>query len=342
MTVQLKSFNTFGVKASCREKLDFARAEDISHWVKTAGIAPEEILVVGGGSNLLFVNHTDLTLLSPCLTGRQYHDEKYNTIKVTVGAGENWHQLVKDTLAKNYTGLENLSLIPGNVGAAPIQNIGAYGVELADRFDSLEAVDLVSGEVRHFSRAECQFGYRDSIFKGKYRNRFVITRVTLHLDRQPHFVLDYGNLRARLAEVPADELTGLQVSEAVCEERRSKLPDPARLGNAGSFFKNPVVSAGIHTDLRQRFPDLVAFPLESGDFKLAAGWLIEKAGLKGFRQGDAGVHEKQALVLVNYGDASGKDILALARRVQESVNGKFGVLLEPEVRIIGDQHALAN
>ena len=342
MTVELKSFNTFGVRASCREKLDFARAEDISHWVKTAGMDPEAVLVVGGGSNLLFLDHTELTLVSPCLTGRRYHDETADNIKVTAGAGENWHQLVLDTLARNYTGLENLSLIPGNVGAAPIQNIGAYGVELADRFDSLEAVDLKTGEVRQFSRAECRFGYRDSIFKGEYRNRFVITRVTLILDRQPHFVLDYGNLRARLAQIPAQQLTGLQVSEAVCEERRSKLPDPAKLGNAGSFFKNPVVSADIHAGLLERFPELVAFPLENGDYKLAAGWLIEKAGMKGVREGDAGVHEKQALVLVNYGTANGDQILALARRVQERVNSKFGVLLEPEVRIIGEQNAFAN
>ena len=331
----LKPFNTFAVEATCNELLSFETEQAIQEWLTERKPRRDELFILGGGSNLLLLGHIPLTFIQAAVQGITYHEQQGDEVLVTAGAGVNWHELVQDSLNKGFSGLENLSLIPGNVGAAPIQNIGAYGVELQDRFDSLRAIDIDSGQVHEFSSSECQFGYRDSIFKNRLKGRFVITQVKLKLSKtlQPH--IEYGPLKQMLSD--RQVLTAKQISEAVISIRQSKLPDPVKLGNAGSFFKNPIITAEQFHTLKDAFPDIVAYPIGTEHFKLAAGWLIEKAGLKGFRMGDAGVHEKQALVLVNYGNASGEDILMVAQTVRNKVLQLFGVQLEPEVWIIGEQ-----
>lgn len=337
----LRPFNTFGVEATCNELISFNDEESIQSWLKAEKPALDSLFILGGGSNLLLLGHIPLTFLQASIQGIKYSERQAgDDVLVTVGAGVNWHQLVLDSLEKGYSGLENLSLIPGNVGAAPIQNIGAYGIELKDRFVSLRAVDLASGDIREFSAQDCQFGYRDSIFKRALKGRYVITQVTLRLNKhsQPH--IEYGPLKQMLADETA--ITAKRVSDAVIAIRQSKLPDPAQLGNAGSFFKNPVVTEEQFQTLHDAFPELVAYPVDNKHYKLAAGWLIEQAGLKGYREGDAGVHEKQALVLVNYGQASGDDILRVAKYVRDKVLELFGVNLEPEVWIIGKQQIFSS
>ncbi|MBV36657.1 MAG: UDP-N-acetylenolpyruvoylglucosamine reductase [Rickettsiales bacterium] len=334
MAQSLTAYNTFGIEASCDQLLRFQSEQDIQDWLAGLTIAADKFFVLGGGSNLLLLDHIPLTFLQADIQSISYQ-ENGDEVTVTAGAGVNWHQLVLDSLDKGYSGLENLSLIPGNVGAAPIQNIGAYGVELEQRFISLSAVDLYSGERRVFTHEECQFGYRDSIFKGELRGRYIITEVTLRLYKKPQLVLTYGPLKS-LSETN-ENLSAKDVSDEVIKIRQSKLPDPSELGNAGSFFKNPVVSIEQYQELKTSFPDIVAFPVNDLNMKLAAGWLIDQCGLKGYRQGDAGVHQQQALVMVNHGNASGHDILKLAGHVRDTVLAEFGVRLEPEVWIIGQQ-----
>jgi UDP-N-acetylmuramate dehydrogenase len=254
-------------------------------------------------------------------------------VLVEAEAGEPWHPFVQWTLEQGLQGLENLSLIPGTVGAAPMQNVGAYGVEIKDVFAGLTALDRHSGELREFSLDECQFAYRDSRFK-REAGRWLILRVRFALARTGALHLDYGPLRQRLAEQGISQPTASDVSRAICTIRREKLPDPAVLGNAGSFFKNPLVSADLAAQLRVQHADLVAYPQADGQAKLAAGWLIEHAGWKGFRDGDAGVHQQQALVLVNYGTATGAQLLALARRIQADIQARFAVTLEIEPNIL--------
>ena len=333
MAQSLKAFNTFGVEASCDQLFRFQSERDIQEWLAGLPIPPEKFFVLGGGSNLLLIDHIPLTFLQADIQGIEYKEEG-DDIFVTVGAGVNWHELVLDMLEQGYSGLENLSLIPGNVGASPIQNIGAYGVELEQLFVSLNAIDLYSGEKKLFRHADCQFGYRDSIFKRELRGKFMITEVTLRLSKRPQLVLTYGPLK-ELSE--KKDVTAKDVSDEVIRIRQSKLPDPDKLGNAGSFFKNPVVALAEYEALKATFPDMVAYPVNDNQMKLAAGWLIDQAGLKGFRQGDAGVHQQQALVMVNHGSATGQEILRLAGDVRDKVFDKFGVRLEPEVWIIGQQ-----
>ncbi|PXF63529.1 UDP-N-acetylmuramate dehydrogenase [Kangiella spongicola] len=334
MAQSLTAYNTFGIEASCDQLFRFQSEQDIQDWLAGLTIAADKFFVLGGGSNLLLLDHVPLTFLQADIQKISYQ-ESGDEVTVTAGAGVNWHQLVLDSLDKGYAGLENLSLIPGNVGAAPIQNIGAYGVELEQRFISLSAVDLYSGERRVFTHEECQFGYRDSIFKGELRGRYIITEVTLRLYKKTQLVLTYGPLM-NLSET-TESLTAKDVSDEVIKIRQSKLPDPSKLGNAGSFFKNPVVSIEQYQELKTSFPDIVAYPVNNSHMKLAAGWLIDQCGLKGYRQGDAGVHQQQALVMVNHGNASGHDILKLAGHVRDTVLAEFGVRLEPEVWIIGQQ-----
>lgn len=339
----LTTFNTFGIEASCDNLFRFSSERAIQDWLAGMPISPEnppeKFFVLGGGSNLLLLGHIPLTFLQADIQGIDYQEDDYqgngDEVTVTVGAGVNWHQLVLDSLEQGYSGLENLSLIPGNVGASPIQNIGAYGVELEQRFISLNAIDLYSGEKRVFTYDDCQFGYRDSIFKNELRGRYMITQVRLKLSKTPQLVLTYGPLK-ELAE-NSHELTAKDVSDAVIKIRHSKLPDPEQLGNAGSFFKNPVVEQHQFQELQQKFPEIVGYTVNDGCVKLAAGWLIDQAGLKGYRQGNAGMHQQQALVLVNHGNATGADIIQLAGHVRDTVYEKFAVRLEPEVWIIGEQ-----
>nr|WP_154247451.1 UDP-N-acetylmuramate dehydrogenase [Kangiella sp. HZ709] len=331
----LKKFNSFGIEASCDSFTTFKSEAELSNWLAENKKNPNKVFVIGGGSNLLLIGHIPLEFIHADIQGISYQDNG-NDVLVKAGAGVNWHQLVLETLDKGYFGLENLSLIPGNVGAAPIQNIGAYGVELKDIFVELDAVEIATGDRITFSHQECDFAYRYSIFKGSLKGQYIITSVTLKLSKLADLKLDYGPIRKVLTEANKETLSPKDVSDAVIKIRSSKLPDPNELGNAGSFFKNPIVTTEKYALLKETFPELVAFKVDDNRYKVAAGWLIEQAGLKGYRLGDAGVHKQQALVLVNYGDASGKDILNLARHVSKVVLEKFTVTIEPEVWILGE------
>jgi UDP-N-acetylmuramate dehydrogenase len=288
-------------------------------------------LVLGAGCNTLIATPRLPRVLRIALLGRRVVADDGDRVVLEAAAGEDWPALVEWTLGQGLCGLENLSLIPGSVGAAPIQNIGAYGVELAERFDSLDAVDLDTGERRRFSRADCRFAYRDSVFKAPGGRRWLILSVRLVVSRTLDPRLDYGEIRKTLAgAVP----TARAIADAVITLRRARLPDPALLGNAGSFFKNPVVDVATLTRLRQSWPDLPAWPAGDGRAKLPAAWLIERDGWKGYRERNAGVHERHALVLVNHGGATGEELLALAGRIRDSVEARFGVRLEPEPVIL--------
>jgi UDP-N-acetylmuramate dehydrogenase len=267
------------------------------------------------------------------IKGIRVVQEDEDHVYVEAGAGEPWHGLVLHCIEQGWGGLENLSLIPGNTGASPMQNIGAYGIEIKDVFHSLDAWHLHDHAWVQFTNADCQFGYRESIFKRALKDQFVISSVTYRLQKKPSLHLEYGAIREELERAGVQEPTIRDVSDAVIRIRSSKLPDPARIGNAGSFFKNPEVGSGQFEALKQQWPGIVGYPLPGGKVKLAAGWLIEKAGWKGYRSGDAGCHDKQALVLVNYGHASGSDIYALSEQILQDIQEKFGVTLEREVNI---------
>ncbi|HEY4112336.1 UDP-N-acetylmuramate dehydrogenase [Puia sp.] len=325
----LKSYNTFGIDVSARWLARFASADELGEVVDWAG--NRRLLVLGGGSNVLFTGDVDGVVLLNEVKGIQLLNEDEDYVYVRAGAGENWNGLVQYCIGRDWAGLENLSLIPGNVGAAPMQNIGAYGVEIRDVFWELEAWSLEERRVKTFTSSDCEFGYRESVFKRRMKGQFVILSVVLRLRKEPIFHTSYGALREELA---GRELSIRAISEAVIRIRRSKLPDPAEIGNAGSFFKNPTVPVAVHEELKGKYPGIVAYPTEGGGVKLAAGWLIEQCGWKGFRRGDAGVHARQALVLVNYGGASGGELFALSEEILQSVRLKFGVELEREVNIL--------
>jgi UDP-N-acetylmuramate dehydrogenase len=330
----LRHCNSFGVEARARRLIRLKTARDLPAVLTALSDEPDEVLVLGGGSNLLFASeHFDGTVLRIALRGRHLVDGTDPERQIVEAeAGEPWHDFVQWTLAQGLYGLENLSLIPGTVGAAPMQNIGAYGVELRDRFESLRAVHLDTGEERYFGLEECGFAYRDSAFR-RPDSRWLIRSVRMHLSRSPRVQIDYPDLRARLDPLRARPE---DVAQAVIAVRRQKLPDPAVLGNAGSFFRNPELPIEEVEDLLARHPALPVYPSgQAHARKLAAAWLIEQCGWKGARRGDAGVHERHALVLVNHGQATGREILELARAIQHSVHERFGVMLEPEPRIIG-------
>lgn len=287
-------------------------------------------IVIGDGSNLLLRADLDALVIRPAMRGVRIVEEDDRQVQVEIMAGENWDELVADTVRRGWQGLENLSLIPGSVGAAPYQNIGAYGVELAEVFESLTAFSLADGQRREFSRDECCFAYRDSFFKSHEPHRWVITRVRLRLNKSPSWVLGYADLRQRFEALPVTDQNTAGVRELVCALRRSKLPDPQQLPNAGSFFKNPVIPAQQFRQLQQQFPGIVGYQQDNDRVKVAAGWLIEQAGWKGKREGDIGMHAQQALVLVNYGAATGAQVQAFAERVRASVLEMFSIMLEQE------------
>ncbi|WLD65118.1 MULTISPECIES: UDP-N-acetylmuramate dehydrogenase [Pseudomonas] len=327
--VSLKPFNSFGIDVRAQLFAEAHSDDDVREALACAAVHALPLLVIGGGSNLLLTQDIPALVLRMATQGiRVLHDDGLQVV-VEAEAGEAWHPFVLWTLEHGFCGLENLSLIPGTVGAAPMQNIGAYGVEIKDVFAGLTALDRQTGELRDFSLQECQFAYRDSLFKHE-TGRWLILRVRFALSRASHLKLDYGPVQQRLAGQGITEATPSDVSRAICSIRREKLPDPAELGNAGSFFKNPLVSQALAEELRGLYPDLVAYPQADGQMKLAAGWLIDKAGWKGFRDGDAGVHKMQALVLVNYGGATGHDIANLALRIQRDIAERFNVELEME------------
>ena len=327
--VSLQAFNTFGVDVRAQLFAEAHSDEAVREALAFAASHDVPLLVIGGGSNLLLTADIPALVLRMVTRGIRLLSDDGNRVVIEAEAGEPWHPFVQYTLAQGLAGLENLSLIPGTVGAAPMQNIGAYGVEIKDVFAGLTALDRESGELRDFSLEDCNFGYRDSLFK-QQPGRWLILRVRFTLDRAAHLHLEYGPVRQRLSEQGIEQPTPTDVSRAICSIRSEKLPDPAVLGNAGSFFKNPLVPAAVVTQIKAQHPDLVAYPQADGQMKLAAGWLIERAGWKGFRDGDAGVHKLQALVLVNYGTATGLQLLDLAQRIQKDIAERFHVELEME------------
>lgn len=332
--VLLKSYNTFGIDATARYFAAFSSVAGLQELMAAQRLQQLPQMILGGGSNILFTQDFNGWLLKNEIKGTSVVREDNDYVYVKAGAGENWHQFVQHCIGLNLAGLENLSLIPGNVGASPMQNIGAYGVEIKDVFHELEALHLQDNHLVTFNNADCHFGYRESVFKKEYRGQFAILSVTYRLSKQAHFNTSYGAINEELQRMNVSDLSIQAISQAVINIRSSKLPDPAKIGNAGSFFKNPTISKEQYTTLHAAFPQLVAYPVANEQFKLAAGWLIEQCGWKGCRKGDAGVHAKQALVLVNYGHAKGNEIYDLSQEILDSVEEKFGVLLEREVNIV--------
>jgi UDP-N-acetylmuramate dehydrogenase len=332
--VSLKAMNTFGLPATARRLARIRQDADVRRVLDSPEVGRSAKLVLGGGSNLVLTRDVDEVVLKVEVEGLRLVETRSDAYIVEAGAGMTWHEVVERTIASGWPGLENLALIPGTVGAAPVQNIGAYGLELADRFESLDGVDLVTGRGVTLDRRMCLFGYRDSVFKHVLAGKTVITRVRLRLPRPWAPVLGYLELERKVAETGVTEPTPRQVFDWICAIRRAKLPDPATIGNAGSFFKNPVVTPDQCRDIIGRDPHVVHYPMPDGSFKLAAGWMIEACGWKGKSIGRAGVYEKQALVLVNRGDAIGAEVVTLARAIQESVYGRFGIRLEPEPVVV--------
>ena len=332
--VSLKPFNTFGIDAKARFFSTFSSREELLDLLSDKSFQNLPKLVLGGGSNILFTKDFNGVVLKNEIPGITVESEDETGWKVKAGAGTNWNDFVTYCISNGYAGVENLSLIPGNVGAAPIQNIGAYGVEVKDSFHELEAVDIASGELLKFNNSDCKFGYRDSIFKQSYKGKLVITSVTFSLFRNPDFRITYGAIEQELRKMGIEKLSIKAIGDAVCSIRRSKLPDPVKIGNAGSFFKNPEVDADTFTNIKSTNLSAVGYELPNGNFKLAAGWLIEQCGWKGKVVGNTGSHKDQALVLVNYGNASGNEILDLAHAIQASVKDRFGVTIEPEVNVM--------
>lgn len=333
----LKSFNTFGIDARAAWYARVRTAEDLQRLQGEPRLQGLPWLVLGGGSNILLLGDFDGLVVHVAALGVEELGADDAAWLVRVGAGESWAALVERLLRAGRPGLENLALIPGLAGAAPIQNIGAYGVELAERLHSVSVWDRRRAVLEELAPEACALGYRDSAFKRDRGGERVILALTLRLPRVWEPITGYAELERELAQRACQHPAPRDIFEAVCALRRRKLPDPARLGNAGSFFKNPIVGREQHAALLERFPSIVSYPLGGGRYKLGAGWLIEACGLKGFTRGRAGVYEGQALVLVNRGGATGADILALACEVRDAVQRRFDVLLEPEVRIVGHE-----
>ena len=331
--VSLRPFNTFGVEAIAARFARVSNAEQLAELLQHPTVRDLPKRVLGGGSNVLFTRNFDGLIVKIDIAGLERLDTVAGRHRVRVGAGENWHSTVERLQAQGLPGLENLALIPGNAGAAPIQNIGAYGVELAERFDSLRAFDMESARCLTLDSTQCAFGYRDSVFK-RVPGRYIVLGVTLALPVEWQPVIGYADVENELKARHCARPAPADVFDAVVAIRRRKLPDPAQIGNAGSFFKNPIVPRAMRDQLREKFPSLVSYDIGGGRCKLAAGWLIDACGLKGRTRGGAAVFERQALVLVNRGGATGSDILALACEVQDVVRRQFGVTLEPEPEIL--------
>lgn len=331
--ISLRPYNTFGIDVKARYFAEVTSIDELT-WVLQQKSYPRK-LILGGGSNMLLTGDLDLLVIFISLKGKEVvaSDDSHNEIRVM--AGENWHDLVLWTLEHNMGGLENLSLIPGSVGSAPIQNIGAYGVELKDHFVCCELMDIATQSLQTFSLKDCKFGYRDSYFKHEGKGKYVITSVTFRLTSKNHSLrTGYGTIATELENEKVLHPNIQDISRAVIRIRRQKLPDPAILGNSGSFFKNPVVNKETFEKLQQSYPDIPSYKVAEEEIKIPAAWLIDSCGFKGLRQGDAGVHEHQALVLVNYGKATGAEILSLSQQIQATVQKSFGIAIVPEVNIL--------
>lgn len=329
----LTDLNTFGISAKANYYASFRSAEELGKLLQNK---PEELepFILGGGSNMLLTGDLNCLVLHNQIKGIQVIEENGSELVIEAKAGENWHEFVQYCVDKNWRGIENLSLIPGCVGAAPIQNIGAYGVELKDCFHSLDAYSLETNEIKTFTAAECEFGYRESVFKRALKGKYVVCAVRLNLSTNKELNTSYGAIKSELEKLGDKEIGAREVADAVIAIRQSKLPDPKEIGNSGSFFKNPVIPHEQALKLKRRYSSLPMYELNDKESKLAAAWLIQKAGWKGYRVGDAGVHKNQALVLVNYDNAKGKEIWSLAQSIMSSVFRKFGIQLEPEVNVL--------
>lgn len=331
--ISLRAFNTFGMDVTARRFCAFQDMAELRNGLDGLD-ENERYIVLGGGSNVLFTSDFDGMVLKNELKGIRLIGETDEHFVVEVGAGEVWHEFVQKAISNKWAGIENLSLIPGSVGAAPMQNIGAYGVELESVFSSLEAYHFATGELHTFKKEDCAFGYRESVFKNIYKDQYCITKVTFELNKTPSYNISYGAIEAELETMGVDELSIKAISRAVMAIRMRKLPDPRLVGNAGSFFKNPVVGNDLVEEIKRTYPEVVSYPVDEKHSKIAAGWLIDKAGWKGKNLGTYGVHRNQALVLVNYGGAQGKDIYDLSSEIQTDIQQKFGVQLEREVNVI--------
>lgn len=333
--VSLKHLNTLGIDAQARY---YARVNDAQHLrdlLQHKKLQSLPRLILGGGSNVLFLNDFKGTVIHMTIGGMATIGEDLTHVWVKAGAGVNWHTLVCYCVEKGYAGIENLSLIPGTVGAAPIQNIGAYGVTLSEIFESLEAVEVCSGSVHTFNKEDCAFDYRDSVFKNACKEQYVILNVTLKLQKQPIFQTTYGELQETLEAMGIQKLSIKAISDAVVHIRQNKLPDPATLGNAGSFFKNPVILQQQFEKLRDTYPNMPGYVQSENQVKIPSAWLIEQCGWKGKRRGDVGVHTQHALILVNYANGTGQEVYQLAQDIQQSVKDTFDIEIVPEVQLVG-------
>jgi UDP-N-acetylmuramate dehydrogenase len=328
----LKKYNTFGIEVKTKYFVEYSTVNELSNFLGTQRKQDLPLMFIGGGSNVLFTKDFEGYLLHSKINGVEIIKEEDDKVYVRVGAGEDWDEFVEYCVKNGWGGVENLSLIPGNVGTCPIQNIGAYGVEVKDVITEVESIEIDTLKKTLFTNEECRFGYRDSVFKGKLRGRHIINYVTFCLSKKPIFKLDYGNLKEALKEY--DQVNLQNIRQAVINIRDSKLPKPEVIGNAGSFFKNPVVHTNIFEDLKKSYADIPFYLQEEDSVKIPAGWLIEQAGWKGRNIGKVGVHEKQALVLINHGGATGQEIVDLAKEIQKSVKEKFGIDIEMEVNVI--------
>lgn len=329
-TVQLYEYNTMRMKSECKGVIPIYSERGVFE-VLVQGLSP--LKIIGGGSNILLTQDQDAYILKNEIKGIEIIDEDSDEVLVKVGAGENWHNLVLWTISHGLGGIENLALIPGCVGAAPMQNIGAYGVEQESVFHSLKAIDLKQGTSKLFFREDCQFGYRESVFKNELKDRYIITHVNYIFTKNPQLNTSYGAINSKLKENGIDKPTIADVAEAVIEIRKSKLPDPKHIPNTGSFFKNPIVSVEKYERLKAEFPDMPSYPVDDQHVKIPAAWMIERAGYKGKQIGDAGTHKSHALVLVNYGGATGKEMMAFATSIQDGVETMFSIRLVPEVNV---------
>lgn len=329
----LKDYNTFGIDVSAKAFISVSSVEELKEVLQQ--VYAHELFILGGGSNILLLKNIDQTILHINLKGKVLEREDENYAYVRAQAGENWHEFVRWCIAHDFGGLENLSLIPGNVGTSPIQNIGAYGVELKDSFVSCEAIHKQTLQTKIFTKEECNFGYRNSTFKNENKDKFIISSVLFRLTKKEHQLhTSYGAILAELEKENIKNPSIEDVSNAVISIRQSKLPDPKELGNSGSFFKNPIISKTAYKKLIEKFPKMPSYTISVSEIKIPAGWLIEQAGFKGCRKEDAGVHQNQALVLVNYGNATGEDIYALAQEIQKKIWDVFDIHLEMEVNVI--------
>ncbi|MCF0059463.1 UDP-N-acetylmuramate dehydrogenase [Dyadobacter sp. CY356] len=332
--VSLRNYNTFGLESRAQFFEEVQSTAALTEIIKNPLWKETPKFILGGGSNILFTQHVDALVIKIAIKGIELIKEDEDFIWLHAGAGEKWHDFVTYCVQHDYAGVENLSLIPGTIGAAPMQNIGAYGVEIKDVVETVEAISVETAEMRIFSKEECLFGYRESVFKHALKGKYIITGVVFRLNKKPVYHVEYGDIQKTLTEMHVEKPSIKAISEAVIRIRESKLPDPAKIGNAGSFFKNPEISAEQFDKLKIDFPTVPGYPTIPGFVKVPAGWLIEQAGWKGYRDGDVGVHARQALVLVNYGAGTGDQIKALSETIQKSVYEKYGINLSAEVNFV--------